>query len=128
MIVQVSHITILVTDQDAALAFYTEKLGLTVHTDAMCGPLRWITLNPSNQKNFELALLKAETPAQQAAVGKQTPEVPMAIFNVDNCQQSYETLKARGVIFLQEPIQQPWGIEALFIDLYGTIFGLHQAI
>lgn len=128
MLTHVSHITILVADQDAALAFYTEKLGLILHTDAMCGPFRWITLNPVNNKNFEIALMKAETSAQQAAVGKQTPELPMAIFSTDNCQHSYETLKARGVNFIQEPQQQPWGVEALFTDLYGTVFGLHQAI
>lgn len=128
MLRHISHITLLVDDQDKALEFYNTVLGLTVHTDAMCDTLRWITLAPSAQKNFEIVLLKAETPAQKAAIGKQAPEVPLVIFNTDNCQQSYEILKARGVHFIQEPQTQPWGIEALFIDLYGNIFGLHQEI
>ncbi len=126
MIAKITHIPVFVHDQDAALTFYTQKLGLDLHTDVTIEDSRWLTVCPKNQPEMEIVLTQANTPEQKALVGKQSPDMPLYVFATDNCQKTYEELKARGVIFISEPEEKPWGIEALFKDLYGNIFDLCQ--
>lgn len=126
MITQFSHVTIFVHNQDDALEFYTKKLGFVVHTDAAYGPgLRWLTVSPVN-KSFQITLMYAETPQQKALVGTQAADMPFCVFETDDCKADCDAMKKAGVEFVQEPTQQPWGIEALFKDLYGNILDLVQ--
>lgn len=128
MITGVSHVTLFVEDQDKALAFYTDVLGFELHTDAMFGPdMRWLTINAKGQKDFEIALMKATTPQEKALVGKQAHEHPLLCLATNDCHGDYEHLKKAGVNFIEAPQEQPWGIQAIFKDLYGTTFVLVQA-
>lgn len=123
MLTKVAVITILVRDQDEALRYYTETLGLEKMDDMNFGEgNRWLTVTTSKQKDVQIFLQKADSFGIDATaqVGKST----MWAFNTDNCRETYETLKARGVKFLGEPKEQPWGIEATFEDLYGNKFAL----
>lgn len=73
MITNISHVTVLVKDQDEALKFYTEKLGFEVGTD-MSMPdygMRWLTVRPKGQPNLELTLMPATTEEMRAAIGRQ---------------------------------------------------------
>ncbi|MCA9769795.1 VOC family protein [Candidatus Dependentiae bacterium] len=129
MINNVTHLTILVKDQDAALKFYTEKLGFIVHTDVTIeNNFRWLTISLPDKKDFEIALMPAMTPEQQALVGKQTPGMPLCSMSTSNCKKTYEEFKAHGVEFIQEPTQRPWGIEAIFKDQDGTLLHINQEI
>ena len=128
MITAVSHVTLFVEDQDKALAFYTNVLGFELHTDAMFGPdMRWLTINAKGQENFEIALMKATTPEEKALVGKQAHEHPFLCLATNDCHGDYERLTKAGVTFIEAPQEQPWGIQAIFKDLYGTTFVLVQA-
>ncbi|MEX0939953.1 MAG: VOC family protein, partial [Candidatus Babeliales bacterium] len=71
MIQQLTHITILVKDQERALNFYTEKLGFEIHTDAKFGDSRWLTVCPPGQKDMEFALMLPETHEGFEQIGKQ---------------------------------------------------------
>lgn len=126
MIQQLNHLTILVNDQEEALQFYVDKLGFKKHTDAPFGNDRWLTVCPQNQPDVEFVLMKAQTPEQMAAVGKQAGGISMAVLATDDCHADYKQLKNRGVEFLSEPVREPWGTGALFKDLYGNIFYLNQ--
>jgi catechol 2,3-dioxygenase-like lactoylglutathione lyase family enzyme len=117
---KVTHTTVYVNDQDAALAFYRDKLGFKVHTDADMEGMRWLTLSLPEQPDFELVLMKPSTPESQALVGKQTPESPLLCVETDDCKGTYEKLKAQGVTFADEPKVEPWGTSALAFDLYGN--------
>lgn len=127
MITRATHMTIFVNNQDEALSFYTEKLGFDLHTDVNMQGFRWVTVCPKNQRDFELALMPATTPEQQVLVGKQADQVPLFCVGTDNCQQTFEELKNRGVTFMTEPQEKPWGTEALCKDLYGNIIDIVQS-
>ena len=125
MLKKLTHVMLFAHDQDKALSFYRDKLGLKVHTDTNFDEMRWLTLHASDQPDVELVIFKAAGDTE-ALVGKQAPGVPLFCFAIDNCQAEFERLKAEGITFVQEPTQQPWGIQALFHDLYGNIVMIYQ--
>ncbi len=127
MIQELTHLTILVKDQQEALDFYTKKLGFEVHTDAiMHDGMRWITLCTPGNKNFEFALMPAQNKEDESLVGKQGGSYSVGVLKTDNCKKTYQTLKERGVTFLGEPVEEPWGTGVVFKDLYGNLFYLSQ--
>jgi predicted enzyme related to lactoylglutathione lyase len=117
MITHVKFVGIPVRNQQAQLKFYTEKLGFQILTDQPLGNQRWI----------ELKIPRAET-----SVVLFTPEGHEnrvgTFFNgslaCDNVQETYETLKGRGVEFVQPPKAEPWGTFAMFKDVEGNQFVL----
>ncbi|MCL5874944.1 MAG: VOC family protein [Candidatus Dependentiae bacterium] len=125
MFTKITHISLFVHDQDAALDFYT-KLGFAVHTDALFGTLRWLTLHLPEVKDMELALLKAETEQEKALVGKQAGDKPFISLESNDCVADYERLKTLNVLGLEKPETQPWGISFGFKDLYGNIIYVCQ--
>lgn len=131
MITGLSRVTILVRDQDEALRFYTEVLGLEKRADVAFGPgMRWLTVAPRGQATPEIVLqqpnpaMHGEQNAQQMheMIGRGTTWV----FETDDCPATYATLRERGVEFQSEPQEQPYGVEAVFVDLYGNSFSLLQ--
>jgi predicted enzyme related to lactoylglutathione lyase len=124
MIAKVTHVSIFVPDQDEALKFYRDTLGFKVHTDLTMENFRWLTLNAQEQPDFEIALLPAEDAEEKALIGKQAAKKPLLCFSTKNCRETYQKLKAKGVKFLGEPTDKPWGVEVLFSDPYGNIFDL----
>lgn len=129
MIARITHFPVFVSNQDEALAFYTDMLGLKLHTDVMFGEeqqMRWLTVCTQEQPDFEIALMQAFTPEQQALVGKQAPEVPLFCVSTTDCRKAYQELKERGVTCTSEPEDMPWGVSALIKDLYGNTINLVQ--
>jgi predicted enzyme related to lactoylglutathione lyase len=123
MLTKLAVVTILVRDQDEALQFYTEKLGLEKMDDMEFGQEgRWLTVCAPEQKDVQIFLQRADSFGLELM--EQVGRAPSWAFNTDNCQETYETLKARGVKFLSEPKKQPWGIQAVFEDLYGNKFSI----
>ena len=124
MLTRVSVVTILVRDQDEALKFYTEKLGLEKLDDIAWGDAgdRWVTVRAKEQPELQIFLMKADSfgADHRDMVGRG----PAFAFGTDNCHETYETLKERGVKFLSEPTQMPYGIQAVFEDLYGSKFSM----
>ncbi len=120
---RLAMIPVLVADQDEALHFYTEKFGLEKRSDLSLGPgLRLLTVAPKGQRRPEIALVQASTQAEMLA--QQGMQEVRGVFRTENCQHMYELWKIRGVCFLNEPIRQAYGVEALFTDPYGNIFAL----
>jgi predicted enzyme related to lactoylglutathione lyase len=134
MIQRLSHTTLYVTDQDIAKDFYVNKLGFDLKTDQNLGPLRWLTVAPKGQPDFEIILMQvgANNGNDEEAAGKlrsllETGKMgAVGVFDTADCRKTYEELKARGVQFLQEPKDQFYGIEAVFRDPAGNRFSLTQ--
>lgn len=132
MIRKLSHVNVFVLDQDRALAFYTEKLGFEVRTDVTMDGMRWLTVGPRDQPDLNVLLAKPAPPMfseeDAAALRGLVAKGAMAggVIQTDDCRKSYEELKARGVEFLQEPAERPYGIEALLRDDSGNWFSLTQ--
>jgi predicted enzyme related to lactoylglutathione lyase len=131
-----THANVWVTDQDESLAFYTEKLGLELREDVTVpelGNFRWLTVGVPGQDNVALALilvpgppvLDAETEAQLREIVAKGAAGGI-FFATDDCQATYEDLKARGVEFSQEPTQQPYGLDAGFRDPSGNQIRMMQ--
>lgn len=129
MINRIAHVPLLVRNQDEALKWYTEKLDFAVRSnDPFPGgdEFRWVTVGPKDQPDIEIVLQPPEwgadgDPASRAAlIGK----APGWVVTTDDCQKAYETLAERGVKFVSPPEEMPWGISALFEDLYGTVHNL----
>ncbi len=125
MITKLTHVTIWVTDQDAAKAFYVDKLGFAVRSDdskTMPG-YRWLTVAPPQQADIEIVLGIANQPEEKAAIGKQGTWV----LGSDNIRDDYARLKARGVKVHGEPQENPYGTDFVFEDLYGNTYDLVQS-
>jgi catechol 2,3-dioxygenase-like lactoylglutathione lyase family enzyme len=134
MIKKMSHASIFVLNQERALEFYRDKLGFKVHTDAMIGDdFRFLTLTAPDQADFEIILMEpkagflmdAETTAQLRGIIEKGV-LGAGAFHTDDCQATYEELKARGVEFSSAPEPRPYGIEAVFKDDSGNWFSLTQ--
>lgn len=125
MLTKLAIVTIVVRDQDEALKFYTETLGLVKKDDIMFGDDgRWLTVAAPQQEGLEIFLGRADSFGMDLMdyVGK----APAWAFSSDDCRGDYERLTARGVKFLSPPEDKPWGIQAVFEDLYGNKFSIVQ--
>jgi catechol 2,3-dioxygenase-like lactoylglutathione lyase family enzyme len=134
MIRKMSHATIFVSNQEEALSFYRDKLGFQVHTDAMVGEdFRFLTLNVKDQPDFEIILMEPkpgrlmdEATATQLRAIIDKGVLGAGAFHTDDCHGTYQQLKEKGVEFVSEPAERPYGIEAVFKDNSGNWFSLTQ--
>jgi catechol 2,3-dioxygenase-like lactoylglutathione lyase family enzyme len=125
-----------VHDQDEALAFYTDKLGMEVRSDvtmAEMGDFRWLTVGPPGQDDMAIVLMAIPGPPMlDEATDAQIRDLMgkgfagTVFLTTDDCQKSYEELSARGVEFTELPEARPYGIDAGFRDPSGNSFRLTQ--
>jgi predicted enzyme related to lactoylglutathione lyase len=126
---KVAQVTIVVNDQTAALAFYTEKAGFEKKTDfTPPGGTRWVTVGLPGQ-DLELALFQVGTrtdPRDHSSAWRPGTG-PSILIRVDDCKATFAELSARGVKFRDaQPLEQPWGTVATFADPDGNHFSLLQ--
>ncbi|WEK43909.1 MAG: VOC family protein [Candidatus Sphingomonas colombiensis] len=121
-----------VHDQEEALQFYVEKLGFRVHTDARNGDYRWLTVQYPDQPTFQLGLFRPQAPTVDDATARELLKavakgaMPPLVLVVEDCQASYEAMRARGVEFTQEPIARYGSVDANFRDPSGNGWKLVQ--
>ncbi|WP_236793207.1 VOC family protein [Amycolatopsis sp. GM8] len=133
MIRRLSHANIYVLDQDSAKAFYTEKLGFEVRQDLQVGDFRWLTVGPPGQPDLEFILMRPGPPQHDPETEKVVRDLiakgalGSGVWATADCRKTFEELSARGVTFLQEPAERPYGVEAVFRDDSGNWFSLTQA-
>ena len=133
MIQKLSHTSVYVLDQERAKAFYTQKLGFEVRTDATMGGFRWLTVGPKSQPDLEIVLMPvAASPMMDEATAKTIRELVgkgvfgAGVLETDDVHATYAELRAKGVEFMGEPQERPYGIEALLKDDSGNWFSLTQ--
>lgn len=127
MITKAAQITILVKNLEEAKKFYTEKLGFSVCDDqAFSSDWRYLTVAPHKDNATVFELVKAETPEQEKLDGNQSGGQILVMFESDNIENDYITMKEKGVIFHGEPAIVPGGKGVGFEDLYGNQFDLYQ--
>ncbi|MBD9475789.1 VOC family protein [Achromobacter sp. ACM01] len=124
---------IYVDDQDAALAFYVDKLGFRVHTDVRNGPYRWLTVQHPDQPSFQLGLFAPGPPIHDEATAQTLRAMvakgamPPLVLHVADCRADYARLQALGVEFTQEPIERYGSVDAGFRDSAGNGWKMIQA-
>ncbi|MGC1853229.1 MAG: VOC family protein [Solirubrobacterales bacterium] len=134
--IKIANAQLWVHDQDEALAFYTEKLGFEVQSDVTLpemGGFRWLTVGPPNQEDISIVLMAIPgAPVMDEETAGQVRDLMAKGFagtvflTTDDCQASYEELKARGVEFTEAPEKRPYGIDSGFRDPSGNSFRLTQ--
>ena len=134
--IRIAYAGVWVHDQDEALAFYTEKLGWEVRADvtvAELGNFRWLTVGPVGQPDVAVVLNAIPDPPVMDAGAAEQVRSLMAkgwagnvLLTTDDVQASYEELAARGVEFVEEPEERPYGIDSAFRDPSGNQFRLMQ--
>jgi catechol 2,3-dioxygenase-like lactoylglutathione lyase family enzyme len=125
MMQKIGLITLVVPDYDEAIAYYTQKLGFLLHEDTRLSPnKRWVVVRPPGACETGLLLAKADGDDQIAAIGKQTGGRVFMFLQTDDFVRDYAAYKARGVQFLEEPRDEPYGTVTVFADLYGNKWDL----
>jgi uncharacterized glyoxalase superfamily protein PhnB len=134
--IKIANAQLWVHDQDAALAFYTEKLGMEVRSDVTLpemGNFRWLTVSPPNQPDFSIVLMAIPGPPVMDAETSAEVSNLMAkgfagtvFLTTEDVHADYEELKTRGVEFTEEPEERPYGIDSGFRDPSGNALRLTQ--
>ena len=133
---KIANTQVWVHDQDEALRFYTQKLGFEVRSDVTLpelGNFRWLTVGPANQQDISIVLMAIPGPPVMDSDTAEQVKSLMAkgfagtvFLETDDCQASYEELKARGVEFTETPEERPYGIDSGFRDPSGNAVRLTQ--
>ena len=122
---QIAHIALVVNDYDEAIHFYTGKLNFTLIEDAVISETkRWVLVAPPGSDGCNLLLAKATADEQKSRIGNQTGGRVFLFLNTDNFWRDYKNMLAEGIIFVREPVIEPYGIVAVFKDLYGNLWDL----
>jgi catechol 2,3-dioxygenase-like lactoylglutathione lyase family enzyme len=121
---RLSLTALLVRDYDEAIAFYVGKVGFTLSADTdQGGGKRWVVVTPSGG-GAGLLLARATSPEQGARVGDQGGGRVMLFLETDDFAGDHARMQAAGVRFLETPRQEPYGVVAVFEDLYGNRWDL----
>jgi catechol 2,3-dioxygenase-like lactoylglutathione lyase family enzyme len=128
--IKVAHVHLWVHDQDDALAFYTEKLGMEVRADVTLpemGGYRWLTVGPAGQPEVAIVLDAIPgPPAMDAGTAEQVRDLMAkgwagtVFLTTDDARASHAELTGRGVEFVEEPEERPYGIDSYFRDPSGN--------
>src|SRR3954454_24272029 len=132
MITCVSLVTVYCLDQTETRDFYVNVLGFEPGTDITMGEgFRWFTVKHPSQPELECTLMTPGPPLDAEAAGfvrRQLEKGAMGGLGltVDDCRKAFEELTAKGVVFLQEPAERPYGVEAVMRDNAGNWLVLVQ--
>ncbi len=122
---ELAHIALVVEDYDAAIAFYIEKLQFTLIEDTLLSESkRWVLIAPPGSSGCQLLLAKAANNEQQTRIGNQTGGRVFLFLHTDNFSRDYHSMLAKGIVFVREPVAEPYGTVAVFKDLYGNLWDL----
>jgi catechol 2,3-dioxygenase-like lactoylglutathione lyase family enzyme len=123
------YVALVVRDYDEALTFFTHSLGFTVIEDTVSkdrqgNDKRWVLVSPAGSRGTSLLLARASTPEEASRIGNQTGGRVFLFLHTDDFWRDYREMVARGVKFMREPRQEPYGTVAVFEDLYGNKWDL----
>src|SRR5881628_1109030 len=134
--IKIANAQLWVQDQEEALAFYTEKVGFEVRADVTLpemGDFRWLTVGPAGQPDFAIVLMAIPgQPLMDSETAEQVRTLMAKGFagtiflTTDDCRAAYEELKGRGVEFVEQPEERPYGIDSSFRDPSGNNIRLTQ--
>jgi len=122
------HLALVVRDYDEAIEFYTKTLRFTLVEDTYQPDQdkRWVVVAPPGSDGATLLLARASKSEQEAFIGNQTGGRVFLFLNTDDFWRDYNEMISRGVNFVREPKSEPYGIVAVFEDLYGNLWDLLQ--
>jgi len=121
------QLALVVNDYDEAIAYYTNSLGFELIEDTvMSETKRWVVVKPKGESGVTLLLAKAANEEQKKAVGNQTGGRVFLFLHTDDFWRDYKHMVEKGIEFIREPAEQPYGTVAVFKDLYGNLWDFIQ--
>ncbi|SIQ53884.1 VOC family protein [Maribacter ulvicola] len=125
----IARIALLVDDYDKAIEFYTKNLDFILLEDTDLGDgKRWVIVAPPGSKECSLVLAKADDEKQQASVGNQTGGRVFLFLYTDDFWRDYYKMMERKIKFVRSPEKMPYGMVAVFEDLYGNMWDLLEPV
>ena len=122
--VHLGAVSLLVRDYDDAIGFFVGNLGFDLSEDMdMGGGKRWVRVTPKGGQT-SLLLARATTEEQRARIGDQAAGRVWLFLETDDFDRDHESFKAAGVVFREAPRREPYGVVAVFEDLYGNAWDL----
>lgn len=123
-----SIVAVVVRDYDAAIDFYTQKLGFELVEDTYQPEQdkRWVLVKPKGNGQTSVLLARASTANQEKYIGNQTGGRVFLFLETDDFARDFENYKNKGVKFVRSPKEAPYGTVAVFEDLYGNLWDLVQ--
>lgn len=120
------HVALVVRDYDEAIRFYCDKLGFSLVEDSPVPEQakRWVVVAPQGSDGTSVLLARAATPEQQARIGNQTGGRVFLFLQTDDFWRDFNAMRSRGIVFVREPQDAPYGTVAVFEDLYGNRWDL----
>ena len=116
---------VVVRDYDEAISFFVSKLGFELRQDTRLDEAkRWVVVAPPGSTESGILLAKAANPGQEQAIGNQSGGRVFLFLATDDFNRDYEAFRERGVKFLEAPRREPYGMVAVFEDLYGNRWDL----
>jgi len=121
-------VSLVVPEYEEALAFYVGILGFTLIEDSFVPEQnkRWVVVAPPGSTESSLLLARASTSEQSSRVGNQTGGRVFLFPYTEDFDRDYRAFKGKGVVFVREPSQQPYGTVAVFRDPWGNLWDLFQ--
>ena len=119
-------VAIVVHDYDEALGFYIGTLGFRLIEDTRVPSQqkRWVVVAPAGSRSLHLLLARAVGDEQSSRIGNQTGGRVFLFLYTDDFWRDFRTYQAKGVVFVREPKEEPYGTVAVFKDLYGNLWDL----
>lgn len=124
----IGHISVVVRDYDEAIAFYVGTLGFTLIEDTYIASQdkRWVIVAPPGSTESRLLLARASNDEQASRIGNQTGGRVFLFLFTDDFWRDFRNYQGKGVVFIREPKEEPYGTVAVFQDLYGNQWDLIQ--
>lgn len=119
-----SAVSIIVPDYDEAIEFYCQKLNFELLEDIDQGSKRWVTVRPKGASETQIVLAQPGNEAQKALVGQQAADRVWLFLQTDDFYRDHAAMLANGVVFLETPREEPYGIVAVFQDCFGNKWDL----
>lgn len=122
----IAHFSLVVRDYDEAIAWFTSVLGFELRQDEYQPEQdkRWVVVAPRGAQECSIVLARASTPEQAARIGDQTGGRVGFFLCTDDFQRDYSLYRERGVRFVRDPVEAPYGTVAVFADLFGNLWDL----
>jgi catechol 2,3-dioxygenase-like lactoylglutathione lyase family enzyme len=125
----IACVTLLVTDYDEAIRYFTQVLGFELVEDTfLADGKRWVVVVPPGSGGTGLLLARAATAEQRARVGDQAGGRVFLFLHTDDFWRDYAAMRSRRVLFREAPRQEAYGTVAVFEDLYGNAWDLLQTV
>lgn len=124
----IALVSLVVPDYDEALAFYVGAIGFELIEDTFVPEQdkRWVVIAPPGSTGTKLLIARASTPEQASRIGNQTGGRVFLFLHTDDFERDFAAYRARGVTFVREPKDEPYGRVAVFRDPWGNLWDLIQ--